>query len=214
MALVVGSAAPDLAYAIDGVVPIPVFPLSHEWRGIFLFCLPVTIICCWLIRWAAPTIAVHLPTRPTWLALRDYAVLGNDHPPLPVTVFSAILAAASHIAWDRLTVEYIIIEHASSVIGALATLGLAVYIGQRRLLRAWHGAPKVPPAQPKLFWCTAAATTALVVLVVLFLPGVFLPHILINRLLAAVAIGLLTAALVVKTRGSGQYPIGHTDSGS
>ncbi len=52
VALVIGSACPDLAYALDGS-GLPVFPLSHQWHGVVLFCLPVTLMLCPLTRWAA-----------------------------------------------------------------------------------------------------------------------------------------------------------------
>src|SRR5690606_5599152 len=56
-----------------------------------------------LVRWAAPTVAAHLPRRPAALALRDYGVLGSVRHPWPVTVWSALLGAASHLMWDGFT---------------------------------------------------------------------------------------------------------------
>src|SRR5690242_7139277 len=58
VALVVGSAAPDAAYAVAGLgVDIP----SHAWHALFWFCVPMTWLVAMLIRRAAPYVAAHLP---------------------------------------------------------------------------------------------------------------------------------------------------------
>lgn len=193
VALVVGAAAPDLAYALDGS-GLPVFPLSHQPAGLILFCLPVTLLCAALVRWAAPTVAVHLPSRPVGLALRDYGVLGVCRPAVAVSAGSAVLAAASHQLWDRLTQDAPVFDVASTVLGALAAFVLAVHLGRRRLLRTWHGEPPAVPARPGLFWSVAAAVTTAGVLVASQLPGAFLPHTTGVRLIGALALGLLAGA--------------------
>src|SRR4051794_24351838 len=91
VALVLGAASPDMAYLFDGS-GLPVWPLSHEVRGLVLWCLPVVFVGCWLTRWAAPAVGAHLPV---WL--RDYAVLGATRPRWWVTAWSGVLAAASHL---------------------------------------------------------------------------------------------------------------------
>lgn len=193
VALVVGSGAPDLAYALDGS-GLPVFPLSHQPAGLILFCLPATLLCGTLVRWAAPAVAVHLPSRPAALALRDYGVLGVSRPGVAVTAGSAVLAAATHQAWDRLTEHTPVLDSASTVLGALAALALAVHIGRRGLLRAWHGEPPRAPARPCLFWTVAASVTAAGALVASRLPGAFLPHTTGARLIGALALGLMAGA--------------------
>ncbi|MEV7630142.1 DUF4184 family protein [Actinoplanes sp. NPDC089786] len=60
VALVVGSTAPDLAYVLDGS-GLPVWPFSHQVLGLVGWCLPLTLVLGWLIRRAAPALAV--PTR-------------------------------------------------------------------------------------------------------------------------------------------------------
>ncbi|MEV0461259.1 DUF4184 family protein, partial [Catellatospora methionotrophica] len=140
VALTVGAASPDLAYALDGS-GLPVFPLSHQWPGLVLFCLPVTLAGALLVRRTAAVAAAHLPRRPVALALRDYGVLGTTRPALAVSVVSALIAAASHLIWDRITEPAPVLDLASTIGGALAALALAVQVGRRRLLRAWHGAP-------------------------------------------------------------------------
>ncbi|NYF58594.1 DUF4184 family protein [Micromonospora purpureochromogenes] len=193
VALVVGSAAPDLAYALDGS-GLPVFPLSHQPVGLILFCLPVTLLCATIVRAVAPTVAVHLPHRPAALALRDYGVLGVARPGIAVSAVSAVLAAATHQAWDRLTEHTMVWDWASTVLGALAALALAVHVGRRRLLREWHGEPPGAPARPRLFWTVAASVTAAGALVASRLPGAFLPHTTGARLIGALALGLVAGA--------------------
>jgi hypothetical protein len=193
VALVVGSGAPDLAYALDGS-GLAVFPLSHRPAGLVLFCLPVTLLCAALVRRSAPAVAAHLPSRPAALALRDYSVLGLSRPRLAVSALSAVLAAATHQAWDRLTEHAPLFDWASTVLGALATLALARHIGRRGLLRAWHGEPPSAPARPLLFWAAAASVTAAGALVATRLPGAFLPHTTGTRLIGALALGLIAGA--------------------
>src|SRR3954464_368087 len=72
VALVVGSAAPDLAYPLVGLVSLPG---THTLTGLFWFCLPVGLVSTWLIRRSAPLVAAHLPRLGSF-ALRDYGVLG------------------------------------------------------------------------------------------------------------------------------------------
>ncbi|GAB4058498.1 DUF4184 family protein [Catellatospora paridis] len=193
VALTVGAASPDLAYALDGS-GLPVFPLSHQWPGVVLFCLPVTLVGALLVRRAAAVVAAHLPRRPAVLALHDYGVLGTTRPALVVTVGSALLAAASHLVWDQLTGPLPVLDYASSAGGALAALALAVHVGRHRLLRAWHGAPPDRPVRPGLFWSVAGTVTAACAVVAAQLPGAFLPHTTGARLLLGLALGLGAAA--------------------
>jgi hypothetical protein len=97
VALVVGTAAPDMYYALNGYV---VVPPTHNLAGLFWFALPVTLLATALIRRAAPVVAAHLPAWPGWLALPDYGVLGRVRHRWYVTVYSALLGAATHVAWD------------------------------------------------------------------------------------------------------------------
>lgn len=177
VALVAGSAAPDAYYGLNGYV---VWPATHDLPGLFWFALPVTLLVTFLIRRSAPLVAAHLPGRPRWLALPDYGVLGTVRHPWYVTVYSALLGSATHITWDAFThypgshhgwgvrlvpalaVEawpgapwWLVAQHVSTVVGAVAVLGMATYIGRRRLLRAWHGEPPPVARTPRLFWSVA-----------------------------------------------------------
>src|SRR5689334_8456525 len=53
VALALGAASPDVAYLVDGS-GLPVWPLSHQLHGLIIFCLPVTLLGCFLVRRAAP----------------------------------------------------------------------------------------------------------------------------------------------------------------
>jgi hypothetical protein len=91
VALVLGSMAPDLAYALDGS-GWPVWPFSHEYAGLFGWCLPITVVGCWIVRPAAPVLAAHVP------------LLADLRPVSPrwwITGSSALVGATSHLALDR-----------------------------------------------------------------------------------------------------------------
>ncbi|MFC5002005.1 DUF4184 family protein [Dactylosporangium cerinum] len=192
IALVIGSMAPDLAYALDGS-GLPVWPLSHQVRGLLLWCLPVTLAATWLIRRVAPVVAAHLPGwRP--LALADYGALGRFRPGWRVAVSSALLGAASHLALDRLEAVAPVSEYAMHVLGAAGLLAIVVVIGRGRLVRQWHGEP--PPVRRRLglFWTVAVAVTLAAAATVPFLPAAGLVHTSLTRLMCAVAAGLLAGS--------------------
>jgi hypothetical protein len=187
VALVIGSASPDLAYALDGS-GLPVFPLSHQWLGVLLFCLPVTMLASALVRWAAPVVSAHLPGR-----LTAYGVLGCRRPSLIVTALSAIVGAASHLIWDRLAIGAF--DLASSVIGGAVTLFLIIWCPPTRDPNAGHGDG---PARPGLFWAVVATVTGICIAVALQMPGAFLPHTTGARVLIALAAGMLAGAASVR----------------
>ncbi|GAB7050885.1 DUF4184 family protein [Catenuloplanes indicus] len=199
VALVIGSASPDLAYALDGTVlesvrGIALYQLAHGPAGLPLFCLPVTLACAILVRRAAPVVAAHLPARPVWLAPRDYGVLGASRPAFLVTVLSALLGAASHQVWDAVTEHAPVADLASTVGGAIASLLLAVHIGRRRLLRAWHGDPPAVATRRGRFWGAAALVAVAGTVLISQLPGAFLVHTTGARLIGVFALSLLTAS--------------------
>ncbi|QSB14949.1 DUF4184 family protein [Natronosporangium hydrolyticum] len=220
VALVVGSAAPDMYYALNGYV---VVPPTHNLPGLFWFALPVTLLATFLIRRSAPTIAVHLPARPGWLALRDYGVLGQVRHRWYVTVYSALLGSASHVLWDgfthhpqiahgfgvrwvpALTAEawpgvpwWLLAQHASTVLGAIAALGMAVYLGRRRLLRRWHGEPPPAPYAPWAFWSAAGAVVALYPLTWPLLRFQYATYVQGVRMLLAFGFALLAGAVAAR----------------
>jgi hypothetical protein len=167
---------PDLVYVAGCCGPPQTY--GHSWWGT-VAAVPIALALSWLIRWASPTVAAHLPNLGV-LAVRDYGVLGTVHHRWWISAISAWLGALSHILWDHLTHASIAgtslglpalqtelaygvpwwmpIHLLSSVLGAVAWLAVTVHIGRHRLLVRWHGSAPAVPTRPKLFWGTVAAT--------------------------------------------------------
>ncbi|MFF5229900.1 DUF4184 family protein [Dactylosporangium sp. NPDC000521] len=193
VALVTGSVAPDLAYALDGS-GLPVWPLSHQPAGLVAWCLPAAVAVAWLTRRAAPVLAAHLP------AAGDYGVLGSHRPAWPVTVSSALLGAASHLALDRLEFAVPWSEYVMHVLGAAGLAAVVLSIRRGRLLRRWHGDPPPCRRRPLPFWTVACAVTLPPAAITPLLPGASLPHTTGVRLLCAAGAGLLAASWAVSCR--------------
>ncbi|WP_432977211.1 DUF4184 family protein [Dactylosporangium sp. CA-233914] len=237
VALVIGAAAPDLPYAAGGCRPP--YTYGHTWWGALLS-VPASVAATRLVRWAAPTVAAHLPALGQFAA-RDYGALGGVRHPWWVTAGSALLGAASHIAWDHVTHAcvpgtrvglpalrrevlpgvpwWMPLHLASSAAGAAGWVALSARIGQRRRIRAWHGAAPAVPPRPAQFWgaaaAAAAAGTAAAVLapatrerIVPFLPPLPRPAVLSARMLGVTATALLTATAVHRalTRPRRRHP--------
>ena len=216
VALVVGAAAPDLAYPLVGVVSLPE---THTLGGLFWFCLPVTLLVSWAVRRGAPVIVVHLPAAGPW-ALRDYGVLGQVRHPWWLTVSSALVGAGSHVFWDGFTHDpaghgwavalipalqrevagtqwWHVTQAASSVVGAIVAVAIASYIGRHRLLHYWHGDPPAATRAPRVFWSTGAAVAALYPVTWALLPARYSAHVQGLRLLWALGLALLAGAAAV-----------------
>lgn len=198
VALAVGAASPDVAYLLDGS-GLPVWPLSHQLLGLVLWCLPVSLPLCWLLRRASTIVAAHLPA-----VLHDYGVLARNRPPLPLTVSSALIGAASHLGADLLFDPLNAGEWAAHVGGAVVTVAVCVQIGRRRLLVAWHGPAPVVPARPVLFWSVAGLVVLPGLAVLPLLPGAELIHTTGSRAIAVVVCAVLTGAGAVAVAGWGR----------
>ena len=228
VALVIGSAAPDLGYAIEG---LGVEVHSHAWHSVAWFSLPLTLVIAALVRRASPFVVAHLPAGGP-LSIRDYGVLSTVRHPLRVTVSSALLGAVSHLVWDTFTHPYVLImdpflggdtylpalhriavaglpwwraiQLISEVLGTVTTLAVAVHIGRRRLLVTWHGPAPTVARRTVLFWSVAGGVTTALAAGAFMLPGNSLerPNVIGIRLITAGATGLLAAAaaVVVATR--------------
>jgi hypothetical protein len=205
VALVVGCVAPDLPYAIDGY---GITVHSHAWHALLWWAIPVALIGSRVVRWAAPTVAAHLPAGGP-LRLRDYGVLGSVRPRWWVTAWSGVLGAASHIVWDAFTHPYVdgprilfpalhrlawngepwwyVLSTLSNLAGFVVAPLLIVHIGQRGLLRAWHGAPPETPTRPGLFWGTVMGVGLLGLALLPFQPDPWLPGQAIRALIVVVA---------------------------
>jgi hypothetical protein len=193
VALAIGAAAPDVAYTLDGS-GLPVWPLSHQQRGLVLWCLPVTLLLAWVVRRAAAIVAAHLPR-----VLRDYGVLGVTRHRWWVTWSSALIGAESHLLLDRLG-QSRAIEWTLDALGAAVTLIAMVHIGRSGLLRVWHGHAPDRRRRPAMFWGTAAVVAGAGLAALPFLPGAWLVHTTGTRVLAVAALALLVAAGATKDR--------------
>ena len=223
MALVVGAAAPDVAYAVTG---LGVDIRSHAWHALLWFNLPLTLVVTALIRPAAPYVVAHLPLgdRP---AMRDYGVLASVRHPVAVTACSALLAALSHQLWDSVTHPYLLIGHpfygsdtylpamhatafaglpwwrvihlGSELVGCVVSVAVAVHIGRRRLLVDWHGPAPIAPRRPIVFWSVATTVGAALVAAAAALPRNDLINVAGSRLLIAITVAILVAAAAVRT---------------
>lgn len=211
VALVVGSTAPDMMFALGA--PLPTY--GHTWAGLVVWGVPLGFVMAVLIRRSAPVVAAHLPG---WW--RDYGVLGQVRHRWYVTVLSAWAGALTHRLWDEIThdrlpgtslgfaslgdplaagMSWAVALHlVSSVVGAVGWAWATWRIGRRGLLRAWHGPPPPVARRPGLFWTAAAATAAVGVAVSALLPDGHIPIILGARLHYVVVCAGATAALAVR----------------
>lgn len=216
VALVIGSTAPDLPYALAPYVRLD----AHQWHALFWFCLPVGMAAAALTRRAGPAVAAHLPRGGTW-NWPDYATIGRTRYRWYVTASCVVFAALTHLAWDMFTHPaagrwlppldvvafaglpwWHVLQFASSALGAVAAISMVWQVGRQRLL-VRHGQPEPFPARPKMFWWTAAGCWAAGIAVQPLLHGHARVNVLGVRLLLVAAIGLLAAAAAVSFAGKG-----------
>ncbi|MBQ0896990.1 DUF4184 family protein [Micromonospora sp. U56] len=222
VALTTGAVAPDVRYAFLGVGPEW---QSHTLTALVWWCLPVALLGAWLVRATGATLAAHLPHLGP-LALPDYGVLATVRHPWQITAGSALLGAASHIAWDYLThtvawlrilfgidwdqvsdvAWWTVSDIPSSIVGGLFTFGVAVAVGRRRLLRVWHGNPPPVRTRPMVFWSVAGAVAIIGYALTPLLPAEELPWATVVRLLCVTAGALLVAAVAVQAMNAKSAP--------
>ena len=195
VALAVGAAAPDIAYALDPLGPIR----SHTVAALVWWCLPVTVVTAWLIRLGAPAVAAHLPG-----ALREYGALRHARHPWRVTVVSALLGAASHLLWDLVThpgpvAAWHLVRSVSDGAGLLLLPLFIWYVARRHLVPAWHGPAPDVPRRPLRFWTVAVGVFTIGAAVVAALPygG---PHVFVVRLIVSAVVALLAASAALQFR--------------
>ena len=218
VALAVGSAAPDLPYALGK----PLLTYGHTWEGLVVWGVPLSVLAALLVRRAAPVAAAHLPG---WC--RDYGVLGRVRHRWYVTASSALAGTVSHRLWDEVTHAgipgtslgfaalgepvaggvpwWVVLHGASTVLGLAGWTWASVHIGRRGLLREWHGPPPEIVRRPGRFWTVLAVTLAAGTAASALLPDGEVPVIFIIRVLGAFAVAVMAAALAA---GAGRRPGG------
>jgi hypothetical protein len=208
VALVIGSAAPDVPYALDPYLHIR----AHTWWGLVWFCVPVTLLLAVLTRRAAPAVVAHLRSH-RWL--RDYAALSARRHRWWVSVVSACLGALSHRLWDMVTHASIdrgtvriawlstevagqpwwrVLHYGSTVVGAAAVVVLVVHIGRTEWLLADGRVARLPAPRPVWFWGAAAVVWVPALAIQPLLAWHDQPQTIIVRLLAVGCLGLLAGA--------------------
>jgi len=218
VALVIGAIAPDLGYATYGFGETV---RTHNLPALLWWSVPVTVVAAWLVRWAAPAIAAHLPGAGA-LRLRDYGVLGVVRHRWYVTVGSALLGSFSHVAWDSLTHPgyfavlqrevwpgtpwWGLLSDASNVAGFVAGTLLLVQVGRGCLLREWHGAPPPAVRQPLTFWSAVAVAFGVGLALVVVYPVDWMAGQAIRVLLIA-GVAMLCGAAVVRLASRGVYAV-------
>ncbi|GLZ79247.1 hypothetical protein Afil01_40540 [Actinorhabdospora filicis] len=212
VAAVIGSIAPDLAYAF-----IPAWNVdSHGWLSLLYWSLPITVVLAVLVRRAVLPAAVHMPDLGQ-LHPRDLAASASVRHALPITAYSALAGAASHIVWDLFTHEsglplwlpmlmepsplgvpwFKTLQYGSGVAGTLVTAWCVLQIGRHRMLMRWHGEPPPSGSRARTWWPVFAAAVVPSVVLAIQLPDGRFPHILMSRaiwcaILAAAVATLLT----------------------
>jgi hypothetical protein len=226
VALVLGSAAPDLFYVVRAR-PLPTY--GHTWAGLLLWCVPLCVVIAPLIRRSAPVVAAHLPG---WW--RDYGVLGKVRHRWYVTVMSAWVGAVTHNLWDEVTHDRLpgtslgfealgspllpgmpwakVLHLASSAVGLAVWVLATVHIGRRGLLRQWHGPAPQVTRRPRVFWTVVTAAVAVGTVASALLPYADHPMVFTMRMICLPACALMAAAFVVHLRAPGRRgPLGSRD---
>ncbi|MFF5173811.1 DUF4184 family protein [Micromonospora sp. NPDC000089] len=207
VALVTGAVAPDVAYLLTGT-RLQFGVRAHTVGALLWWSLPVALCYAWIVRRTIAGIAVHLPGRRAF-GWSDYAALGAVRHPWQVTVCSALIGAASHVAADRVThserwllalgVDFHAVtgiywwsfaDVVSSALGGVFVVGLALRAARRGQIFAGVR-PPAPPARPVVFWATALAVTGVGATVLPVLPAATVPGAAGVRLLHLMALALL-----------------------
>lgn len=214
VALVVGSTAPDLPYAVGA----PLLTYGHTWAGLALWGVPLSVVATLLIRRSAPVVAAHLPG---WWG--EYGVLGQVRHRWRVTVISAWIGAVTHRLWDDVTHDrlagtslgfavlgrpmvpgipwWVALHTASTLIGIIGWVWATIHIGRRGLLRRWHGSPPQVVPRPALFWASVAVTMTLGAVASALLPDGRIPIVFFARLLWVSAGAFVVTAAIVHLAG-------------
>ena len=140
------AAAPDLAYLLDGS-GLPVWPLSHEPLGLLVWCVPVTVVVAWMLRRAAPVVAVHLP-RPgcACVTTARSGTTRTGGSSRRHRRLSAARAIWPPTAWEP---GYRLPSWRCTCVGALMLLLTMRHVARHALIRRWHGPPPAVSASAR-----------------------------------------------------------------
>ncbi|WP_327037768.1 DUF4184 family protein [Micromonospora maris] len=213
VALSSGAVAPDvghLMYRADG----PGFPDTHTWPALIWWCLPVALAYAWIFRSSIGTVAAHLPQNRRFGWGVDGSPAGGGHRSW-VTVTSALLGAASHLAWDWLThtddwlvvvfgvrwasvtdvAWWTVSDLTSTVLGAVVAIWCLARLGRPDV----RGADRPERAtRPGAFWGVVIVVAAVGLVTVPMLPGASFPAATGVRLIHLVGAALLAGVLAVR----------------
>ncbi|MFC0504795.1 DUF4184 family protein [Micromonospora costi] len=207
VALASGAVAPDVAYLTTGTR----FQITgtHTVAGLLWWCLPVALGYAWLVRRCAGLVIPYLPGlgRFRWPA---HAISRAGPHRWWITAGSALLGAASHVAWDRATHTdgwlralgidwyastglhwWTVSDLTSTVVGGVVAVDL-----MRRLARRARVVDEpAPPVRPAVFRRVAGLTVVAGAALLPFLPAARLTGATGVRLLHVVALAVLLGAL-------------------
>ena len=236
-ALVVGSMAPDWAYALDGTWLA--FD-GHSLWGVALFCVPVAVLAAGVIRRVAPVVFAYLPS-PAGVDLRQLRALAGRRPPWPMTAASALVGALTHVGWDLFThpgrwgarhIAWLrseaptilgrrvtwstVLQYAGHVLGAAVALYLLAHILRSGAFRRWYGLDGLDPDRPPpavagrvRFWGISALGAVVgFALAAVGEPG-FAGRII--RVSLGLAAGLVAASVATGDTGDPAAPVGSPD---
>ncbi|MFR9780578.1 DUF4184 family protein [Micromonospora sp. MS34] len=228
VALATGAVAPDVGYLFTGTAWAP-DQRTHTVGGLLWWCLPVALAYAWIVRRVIAGVAVHLPGERLF-GWRDHAALAGVRHPWQVIVCSALIGAASHVAWDRIThtdrwprLLGIADFHAAtglywwqfadvlgSVGGGVVVVALAVRAARGREIFVGVR-PPAPPARPAVFWGVALSVTGLGGLVLPGLPAATVTAPAGVRLLHLAALAMIAGAAAAGSLGRARVTAGRTD---
>jgi hypothetical protein len=188
VALVVGSAVPDLARATEHT-PVPYLFGQPTWFDghaadqIVSWCLVVGLLLTWSARrWVLPRLAGHLPDLGPF-HLRDLRLVGRNRHPWWIVVLCVLVGAISHVLIDLLTHtdrsvsipafdqhlfdvagRSIDIANVLQVVGTVGLSAVAVWqmweIGRDRLVSRWSRVEPAPARTPPHHGAVCAAVIA------------------------------------------------------
>ena len=220
--LVIGSMAPDFEYFLRADLSSS---LSHTLRGLFVFCLPITIVAAALFHHVVKMPALRI--APVALARRLAAYAQRPWMPrwtvatFAILVLSALVGAATHLFWDGIThgdgwgpaqlpwlrtivdvpvvgpmLLHRVIQHSSTVVGLVI---LAIV-----LVRALRRTPpiEVPPPswRNRLLWAICIAGVGALTFLHLHHRHLWDPGSIIVAIIDAGLGGALVASLIAPAR--------------